>query len=190
MEEPREVTAPNGSKRWVIRNGRSFGSFEEAEAASTDDADDEPSSAPIEPEVSRTKFLISQLLMLAFFGSMSVGNLYYFWTGQVKPKSEWLWLILPVGWFLLTGLAIQSAAGVYAGLTGKHREFDQEAAMSWWMDKVGCGILIFIGGAIGLIVAWLVLSQAFEGISKGTGMIIILLFLILLALNRIASNRT
>lgn len=194
MDEPREVTAPGGNKRWIGADGRSYSSRDEAAGARSQEAEWWPELTeitPKEPKPSR-KARVTEAIGLGigvlFFGSMTIGNIYYLWTGKFHFKNEWAWLIMPIGMFLLAGLTLQSAAGLYGVLTGQ-KNINPDAVFDWWVNKLGCGILWLIGGLIALVVGWIALSNLFEGVSKGTVMIVVLLFGILVVLAQNADRR-
>lgn len=190
MDEPRQVTTPSGHKRWVGADGRSYASRDEAAAAMPPETDF-PSPQLEAPKKSKAAFLkevIGLGAVVAFFGWLSIGGVYYLWSGQLHFESEWSWLILPVGWFFVAGLTVQSAASLYAVLSGRD-DINTEAVWDWWVGKLGCGILWLIGGLIGLVLGWSVLSKMFEGVSKGTAIIAVLLFCILIALLQNNSNK-
>lgn len=197
MREPREVTAPDGSTRWVAADGRTFDTEDEAREASGLDSEprwdsgfvalEEVGADPPKAARSRLREFIISAAMLVGGGWMFVFIFNELLYGDAFAESDWAWLYMPFGLFAVAGLAVTGAVGVYGSIA--NRQIDLDAVWEWWLGKVGCGILWVIGGILAFVIGWSALSSAFEGVSKGTGMIIVLLFFILLALTQIASNR-
>jgi hypothetical protein len=132
--------------------------------------------------------VVGHSLALVLFGWLAGGGIYRLVTGQMSLKDEWDWLLLPIGLFLITGIALMNGVGVWAALAGRYDAKVFETAWEWWFKKLGCGILKLIGVLVVGLIVWSLLSNLFEGVSKGTGMIIILLFGILVVLATNGSN--
>lgn len=189
MDEPREVSAPNGARRWIAKDGRSYGSIEEAREATPDVGFEQAAPATAEKATSRLQLLMWSVVFMLLAGGFSILILRAALSGTLELKNELAWIALPFIWFLATGFAIESAGGVHAALTGKHETFEGGRLFGWWTEKLGCGILKLTVVLVGCGVAWLILTKLFEGVSKGTVMVIVLLFGILVALNNIASQK-
>jgi len=122
-------------------------------------------------------------------GAMGPAGLYYVLIGEMHFKKEWQAFIYPFGAFLLTGLFIQGIFTLYLAIK---KDPDWEARSNslweWWLGKVGCGIVLLIGSIIGLIFLYVAGSSLFEGVGKGTALVIVLLVMILFALLRIGNR--
>lgn len=182
MDYPRQVTALNGKVRWQASDGQTYDSYTEAEEASLGAEDDwpapPPSEPPPKPEWSRAFFYLGLGLLLGG------GSAYGFFTGELNFKYEWMTYAVPFVCFILAGFAAQGFYDLYLLITDQQPEgYNPEAAFEWWTGKLGCGLILAALGLVVLVVAWSGLQEMFEGVSKGTGMIIVLLFLILIALN-------
>lgn len=193
MVEPRKVTAPNGAIRWVASDGRTFETEAEAKAASGADEFEElrPLEPPQEPPPNRITLFVIYAGMLVGCGWLTEACIERTWKGTWHFDSDWQWLTIPVFTFFTAGAAITGAVGLY-GLITKRDDLNPGAVWEWWVGKLGCGLLWVIGGLIALVLGWVLIDaffgKAFEGVSNGTAMIIVLLFFILITLTQIASN--
>lgn len=179
MDYPREVLAPSGTKAWQGADGETYDTYEEAAAANIPKRQE--SALNVEPAAPSWANALIQLgmgLLISVYGP------YLFLTDQLHLKVAWLEWLLPVGWFIIFGLALQGAYDVY--LLSMRRPLDDgyrsDAVFEWWYGRVGCGLLVLIAAIVVLIFGWLGVQELFAGVSKGTAIISGLLSLILLAL--------
>jgi len=188
MKEPQQVTGPGGAIRWVASDGRSFGTKQEAAAASawTEITETAPALAAKPPRSRLPAFLLYGGMSL-LFGWLTVVCVQTTLNGGWHFKQEWGWLSVPFGIFFCAGATLTGAVGLFA-VASKRDDINPGAVFDWWVNKLGCGILWLIGGLIALAVGWYFLSDIFKGVSKGTGIVIVLLFMILVALSQIAEN--
>ena len=128
---------------------------------------------------------------MAFGGWVSISVPYYAFMGQLDLKYDWMEFLLPVGAFFMFGVALQGIAEVRALLKGERGSVEPDSVSGWWMNKVGCGLLIVVAGVAGvaaIVIAGPAVDSIFEGVSKGTAIIAVLLFCILLALLNLGSK--
>jgi peptidoglycan/LPS O-acetylase OafA/YrhL len=152
-----------------------------------------------EVEAVETKSLKEPTIFQRIVGTLILGGMTVFlvwatialpiqaYEGKLHFKHEWMWVAAPFIWFFLAGGALQCGASFFATITG--REVGEDKVFDWWTEKVGCGILTVVAWAIGIGLAYFVASKFFEGVSKGTAIIIILLAGILIALSQNNSSR-
>lgn len=185
VEYPREVTALSGQQRWQGADGRTYDTYEEAANAELRVSNDDgttttPVESPVGPSWVAAFLQVGLGLFTAIFGP------YALFTGEVHLKYEWLELFLLLGWFILLGVGIQGARDLYILLTKQSvsTDYKPDAVLNWWVGKVGGNLLLLAVGLCVLALGWYFLHDLLDGMSKGTIIIIILLFLILEALEK------
>jgi hypothetical protein len=190
MEDyPRKLMDLRGGHRWQGRSGRTYPTREEAEA---DDQEVIEAALKIEPAAEKTKEIswASALLQTFFSAGAMIGLGRAYLNGESISKYEWVdTYVLPFGGFMLIGVLLQGLAEIWALATGRKNSVKPEEISDAW-PFFGCGCLVLLGVsfAASALVGNLA-SGIFEGVGKGTTIVIVLLFCILLALINLASKR-
>jgi len=180
------VTAPSGLTRWQARDGSTYETREEAAAAVP------WGEAMYSPYRSRPRqppgMPVFEAFALLALGLLGVSGIVYAITGRLQLNG-WLWWIAPFGWYMMLGMGLQGAVSIYARLTGHQKRYELEKKMeTWWLEILKWPLTIiwwmikitfWIIAASGLLyLPYMLLS----GLSKGTIVIALLLFGILMAL--------
>jgi hypothetical protein len=198
---PRKLTSPSGRERWQAADGKTYDTIAAAREAVAR-VEELTGTAPVQMRPIGPQESIFSILFLLAIGVFGICSIY----------------VAVIGWESLTwGLvllfAILGFGGVSALMTGgvalygrftspeKHASADAKVQRAFdviiggGLTLIGSGsklILWLLGIGAVAILAWLAfvaLASAFDGVSKGSAIIIVLLVGILLSLNRIADAR-
>jgi magnesium-transporting ATPase (P-type) len=188
-DEIRMVTGLNGLVRWQGRDGASYATQEEAEAATVPP---EPYAPRETNEPSKwSRWLIA--LFLLGVGAFGVFVVY----AIIKGWSALEWSTFIFALLVVFGAFMALVVGV-AHLAALIRGVDHATSLEW-VEKVEARLLAPFYGTIkwsfiaalvvvSFAVAYAILSSTFSGVDKGTGIIIVLLILIFFALMQIANR--
>lgn len=187
---PREVSAANGATRWQGADGASYATREEAAASFGEKPIDHlpvsPPSRPIWKRVAEALFLLAVGL-----GGLWIGYRLAIRWDQLTWLQAAFTVLFPLG--AVTAL-VEAGSGILAILKEEDeahaakrasemidRGFSLAGRLIWTALGIGAAIgAIFLLRAIG--------SEVFEGVDKGTAIIIVLLVGILFALLQIANR--
>lgn len=183
MVEPRKVKSLTGQARWQGQTGATFATREEALA----DFSVEIEPAPVAPDQPPPSSVVVVGGGLVCFGIAALGCwlLYSLFTDQIEYKGFWRSSASILGCIWMTG-------GFFAGISAFKSAY--ELKLEGWSDRAYDAWSIYVytlikaaAVVIGFVLAYMLISwifdSIFEGVSKGTIIIAVLLFAILLSLN-------
>ena len=189
---PRKLTTRSGTARWQGRSGRTYDTYDEADLETDSVLLEEKIEAATDVIAKNDKKSItwaSALFQLVFGGGLLFTIILQLVNDEIHFKNIWMWIGLPIGLFFLAGILLQGAVELWALVTGQRDRVKPEAISGWWNERVGCSLLIGAAGLAACFAAYLAIASVFDGVDKGTAMIVVLLFAILIAVLGRSSNQ-
>lgn len=126
------------------------------------------------------------MVMISLLALIGSGEMLMGWA---RP-SVWVILMSPIMAFLFAGIGIQGGLHIYAHVSRRDDGGEIETRFwRWWSDTFGGGILRLVGCLAAVVLAYVALHAMFDGLSKGTALIVALLAGILIMLGHIARRQ-